>query len=556
MRYTMQMAEVATPVPDGDLTEAIVASVGRDFETATSSSTARAPASPTPGCRSSPTGCEPSASCRSARAPAPRGRQRHAGPRGHGRFSWTSSTGWQPTQIYHYADLAAGHELSGPAVVEAPTTTVAIPAGCPARVDRLGNLVIRFSGQEAAMPIIPVAGSERFATQPKTPAQIRESVKGVPLHDIPAAAVADLDPLTYEVVRHRLTAITEEMGDALKRMSGSVVVTDCNDFGTAIFDEGGDSVQVGLVNTQLAASLDMAVKWTLENRAGNPGIGPGDMFFCNDPWVGGGLHQNDASIFAPLFYDGELFAWTGQSATRSTWAACRRAAGRWRAGTCSGSRRRCRRSRWSEAGTLRADIEDLYLRRSRVPKLIALDLRAKIGANNVAQDRLTRLIDKYGPTAVKAVMRHMMNDSEARLRAKLPSLPDGTWNAVGHQDGARAGDRAIYKIVCSMTKRADRLTFDFTGTDPQVEGFANCTLAGLRGGIMPIVLRCSAAISPGRRAGCCAAWTSSASRVRSTTAPSRPASARARWPRRGPRRTRYPSALPSCSPPTLSTASP
>ncbi len=141
-----------------------------------------------------------------------------------------------------------------------------------------------------------------------------------------------------------------------------------------------------------------------------------------------------------------------------------------------------------EAGTLRSDIEDLYLRRSRVPKLIALDLRAKIGANHVAQDRLRRLIDKYGPTAVKAVMRHMMTDAESRLRGKLRALPDGTWSSVAHQDGARAGDRAIYKIVCQMTKRADRLTFDFTGTDPQVEGFANCTFAGLRGGIMPIVL--------------------------------------------------------------------
>ncbi len=52
---------------------------------------------------------------------------------------------WQPTQIYHYADLGTGHELSGPAVVEAPTTTVAIPEGGHARVDHLGNLVISYS---------------------------------------------------------------------------------------------------------------------------------------------------------------------------------------------------------------------------------------------------------------------------------------------------------------------------------------------------------------------------------------------------------------------------
>lgn len=49
---------------------------------------------------------------------------------------------WQPTSVYHYLDLGVGDELSGPAVVEAPTTTVALPTGCVARVDRLGNLVI------------------------------------------------------------------------------------------------------------------------------------------------------------------------------------------------------------------------------------------------------------------------------------------------------------------------------------------------------------------------------------------------------------------------------
>lgn len=34
-----------------------------------------------------------------------------------------------------------------------------------------------------------------------------------------------------------------------------------------------------------------------------------------------------------------------------------------------------------------------------------------------------------------------------------------------------------------MTKKADQLTFDFTGTDPQ-SGMINCTYSGMRGGIM------------------------------------------------------------------------
>ena len=339
------------------------------------------------------------------------------------------------------------------------------------------------------MPVIPVAGSEEFANRPTSPEETRRAVgDAVRLHDVDPSVVEALDPLTYEVIRHRLTSITEEMGEALKRMSGSVVVTDCNDFDAAIMDEVGDVVQVGLYNTELAASLDMAAAWTLRQRAARPGIGPGDMFLCNDPWVGGGLHQNDVSLFAPLFVDGELFAWTGAVAHQVDLGGV--SPGSWSVGATDVF--------WEsipippvkivEAGEIRPDIEDVYLRRSRVPKLVALDLRAKIGANNVAHERLRALCRKYGAGTVKAVMRRTMSDAETRLRKKLVELPDGSWTAVAHQDSARTGDRGIYKIVCTLTKVGDRMTFDFTGTDPQVDGLINCTYAGLRGGIMPILL--------------------------------------------------------------------
>ncbi len=85
-------------------------------------------------------------------------------------------------------------------------------------------------------------------------------------------------------------------------------------------------------------------------------------------------------------------------------------------------------------------------------------------------------------------MKRMMNDAEARLTAKLAELPDGEWQAVAHQDSFRTGDRDIYKIVLKMTKKGGRLLFDFTGTDPEAEGFGNCTYAGLRAGVMPMVM--------------------------------------------------------------------
>lgn len=333
-----------------------------------------------------------------------------------------------------------------------------------------------------------VPGSEKFVYQIRTnDALTKRLPASLAVHTVTADAVRNVDPLSYEVIRHRLWAITDEMGEAMKRMSGSVVVTDCNDFGPGIMDELGDNVQVGLYNTQLASSMDMAIKWTLENRAENPGFEAGDMFLCNDPWVGGGLHQNDVMVFAPLFFDGELFAWTAAVAHQVDLGGV--SPGSWTP--------RSQNVFWESLptppikivarGRLQADVEDVYLRRSRVPKIIALDLRAQIGANNIAHERLRQLIEKYGATTVKAVMKRMMDDAEERLRSKLRTLPDGIWSAVTYQDQSHLGDREVHRIVLNMTKTADRLRFDFTGTAPQ-SGMINCTYAGIRGGILPAVL--------------------------------------------------------------------
>src|SRR5204863_8762541 len=94
-------------------------------------------------------------------------------------------------------------------------------------------------------------------------------------------------------------------------------------------------------------------------------------------------------------------------------------------------------------GQLQRDVADLWVRRSRVPMLIGLDLRAKIGANNVGRERLHALIDQYGADTVKAVMKRMMSDAEARLRGTLARLPDGTWSPTGSPDPPHDGDRGL-----------------------------------------------------------------------------------------------------------------
>lgn len=333
-----------------------------------------------------------------------------------------------------------------------------------------------------------IPGSEIFVSRPVDPDVLLRSLPArLRAHTVSAETVAALDPLTYEVVRHRLWSITDEMGETLRRMSGSPIVTESNDFDFTINDEVGQEVQIGLYNTMLAGAVDLAIYWTLQHRADNPGIEDGDMFLCNDPWIGGGLHQNDAAVFAPVFHDGQLFAWTS--------AVCHQPD---LGGSAPGSMPILAADVFSESLPtpplkvvrnleLQRDVADAWVRRSRVPLLVGLDLRAKVGANAVGRRRLLALIDQYGADTVKAVMKRMMNDAEDRLRNKLRAAPDGTWQATGWQDQAFLGDRQTHRLSLTMTKTADRLSFDFAGTDPQA-GVISCTYAGSRGGIMLALL--------------------------------------------------------------------
>ena len=329
-----------------------------------------------------------------------------------------------------------------------------------------------------------IPGSESFVGRPVDPEALRRSIASkLAVHTVTQQQIDDLDPLTYEVVRHRLWSVTEEMGETLKRMSGSPIVTDSNDFDFTVNDEMGQLVQVGLYNTMLVGAIDMALSWTLQNRIDNPGIAEGDMFLCNDPWVGGGLHQGDVLVFQPIFHDGKLFAWTSAICHEPDLGAS--AIGSMPIGDVDVFHEAVPTPplKVVRKGELQRDVLDAWIRRSRVPMLIGLDLRAKVGANNIGRKRLLAVIEQYGPDVVKAVMKRMMNDAESRLRDKLRAAPDGVWTAQGFQDQAFLGDRKTHRVALKMTKLGGHLTFDFTGTDPQA-GVISCTYGGCRGGIM------------------------------------------------------------------------
>src|ERR1700761_2201172 len=114
---------------------------------------------------------------------------------------------------------------------------------------------------------------------------------------------AEVDPTTFEVLRHALWNVLMEHGTTITRTSGSAVVVYSHDFNPVILDEWGDFVFIGPWLQYLVAASSPAAKWTMENRHPRPGIEPGSMFLSNDPWIGA-THQSDVALLAPVFVDG------------------------------------------------------------------------------------------------------------------------------------------------------------------------------------------------------------------------------------------------------------
>ncbi len=291
-----------------------------------------------------------------------------------------------------------------------------------------------------------------------------------------------IDPITYEVVRHNLWNINEELGMTIQRISGSPVAMYAFDLNSSIFTENGEFIYYGPYQLYMSGVSDVQVKWTLEHRSGNPGIFEGDMFLSNDPWVGA-AHQMDVTLLNPVFWEGKLFCWITNVLHQYD------VGGITPGSFCPNARDAFDEGilippiKIVERGNLRRDIEGVYLRASRKPYLVALDLRAQIAGNVTATRRITQLIARYGPEVIKGVMRKIIDNAESAFLAKMAKLPDGTWRERSYVEVAKVGDRGTYQVLLTMQKQGDRLVFDNAGTAPQT-GAINTTYSGWRGSIL------------------------------------------------------------------------
>src|SRR5260221_5248809 len=185
--------------------------------------------------------------------------------------------------------------------------------------------------------------------------------------------VTALDPISFEILSSRLSAINDEAATTMRLVSGSPVANEAYDMNVGLMGANGDCFAIGVYITIHALALSATVKWIKEEYHGAPGIRPGDIFLSNDPYVGA-CHQMDVVVVAPIFADGDLVAWTCSTVHQIDLG-----------GPVEGQVQVGATSVWGEqpifqpvkivqAGELTEDVERGYLRRHRLTNPFALYL--------------------------------------------------------------------------------------------------------------------------------------------------------------------------------------
>ncbi len=304
------------------------------------------------------------------------------------------------------------------------------------------------------------------------------------------------DPIELEIFKNLYHSIAEEMGAALRRTAFSPNIKERRDYSCAVFDSNGEVIAMGDHMPVHLGSMPLSVRAAIEHEA----LNRGDMVMLNDPFAGG-THLPDITVVAPVF-EGPV----RRRASAMRWRAERpdfyvasRAHHADVGGTYPGSMGLCREIyqeglrippvKLMRAGKMDRDILTLVLTNVRTPREREGDLGAQIAACHTGATRLGEICMRYGIARAQQAAADLLAYSEEMMRAFLEKVPAGVYCAEDFLDNDGVSPQPV-RIAVTITVRRNtnrkrakgaarrpRVTIDFSGSDPQVEGSINAVAA-------------------------------------------------------------------------------
>jgi N-methylhydantoinase B len=285
------------------------------------------------------------------------------------------------------------------------------------------------------------------------------------------------DLFTVEIIKDALTAVSDEMFATMQSTAKSPIIYEVLDFACGLTDRDGQLITQGNGLTGFLGTLTYAVKTVVEGVAADD-LAPGDVFLMNDPYGGGGTHQNDVVLVKPLFRGDDVLAY---AACKAHWSDI--------GGMTPGSMSTTATEGYQEGlllpcvrvyrrGEPVQDLLDVVARNVRFPEIAFGDMDAQRACLEIAQQRFGEICERYGDDVVLQAMEALLDHGEQLTRDELAKLPKGVYEAEDTIDDDGLGN-GPFRVVVRVTITEDSLTCDFTGTAAEAPGPINLPRVGL-----------------------------------------------------------------------------
>jgi len=283
--------------------------------------------------------------------------------------------------------------------------------------------------------------------------------------------MSDIDPILLSVYARTFKSITDEMSISVEKTTRSPILCEAKDFVTGLYDAEGNMLEQTENLPILAFSLAPVCRYIIEYFDGD--IHDGDVIFHNDVFSLGN-QNNDVAVYKPIFFDGELVAWSAVKGHQADIG-----------GAVRGGYNPNATEVWQEAlrippvkvydkGTLRKDVWDLIFANIRL-EIVQHDMKAQMGACVVGERRVQQLLGKYGRPSFERHKLALFDATRKMMEAELGQIPNGTYSGEGmiYFDGHHDGSEFTIRVTITVADRSIR--FDYSATDPQTDGFVNGT---------------------------------------------------------------------------------
>ena len=298
-------------------------------------------------------------------------------------------------------------------------------------------------------------------------------------------AEVKINPVTLDIVKDSLIAVSNEVFYAFARTSMSPIIYETLDYASGIADVDGRLLTQGNGACGFIGLIAPMIQEII-HKYGKENMHPGDVYLINDPYLGGGTHLSDIGMVMPVFYGEELIAFIGNKAHWSD--AGGMAAGSFTTDSQDVFQEGLRFSgvKLLDQGEICKPLLEMIKSNVRFPETSEGDMWGQIASLRTGYKRIGELCEKYTVEVVKESMKRLLEQGAKIAYNRIKELPKGSWEMEEFMDDDGYGNLVRVKVKITITE--DEFIADFTGSSPQVASPINTGYSSLCAGVKVIYM--------------------------------------------------------------------